>query len=104
MKTAKIYNQSVSANSTIDGSSFFPSAKFDEDGVVQISATNNPTIKIQGRASTEAPWVDIVLNAAGATSTTVNSGYFTIPLFPEMRATVTGPAAATAVVSIWLAD
>jgi hypothetical protein len=103
MKTTKIFGQTVPASTTVNGTAFPITAKFDEDGVVQVSTTNSPTVRIQGRASPEAPWINIVLNAAGDTSTTTAGGYFTLPLFPEMRASVTA-GVANAVVDIWMAD
>jgi len=102
MKTTKIFSATVPATTTVNGAAHQTQAKFDEDGIVQISVTNAPTVKMQGRAAPDAPWIDIILNAAGDKSTT-SDGYFTIPLFPEIRATVLA-GVANAVVSVWLAD
>lgn len=71
-----------------------------EDGVFQAQIhTGTATIKLQGRVAPTAPWADLTLNSAGATSATA-SGVFFVPLLPEMRVTVTG----TGTVSAWVGD
>jgi hypothetical protein len=77
-----------------------PKMLYNEDGILQIQVhSGSPVVVLQGRLSSDAPFVDVVLNSAGSTSATT-SGYFTVPLFPEMRCVITG----TASVSAWLGD
>lgn len=103
MRTALMFSQTVSASTTADGSVVQPRSKFDEDAIVQFDlSVTSSVVTIQGRATTTAPWVNIRLTPAGDTTTSV-SGYATIPLFPEMRASVTAGAAAVTA-NIWLLD
>ena len=77
-----------------------PKMLYNEDGVFQVQVhSGSPTVVLQGRLSPDAPFVDVALNSAGSTSATA-SGYFNVPLFPEMRCVITG----TASVSAWLGD
>ncbi len=86
MHIEKVYSATTQGTSP----SYFPTMKFDEDGVVQI-AHNTPglAVSIQGRLSPSLGWVTLRLDAAGLTASTT-SGYYLVPLFPEMRASVTG--------------
>lgn len=77
-----------------------PKMLYNEDGILQVQVhSGSPVVVLQGRLSPDAPFFDVVLNSAGSTSATT-SGYFNVPLFPEMRCVITG----TASVSAWLGD
>lgn len=90
-----------SATGASNGPSYFPTMKFDEDGVIQTNhITAGLTVQIQGRLGATMPWVTLRLDSAGTTSNTA-SGYFLVPLFPEMRAVVTG---ASGSVDIFIGD
>ncbi len=93
----------IGAGATVNSAVFAPTFRFDEDGIVQVGTiTGGATIKVQGRLSQAAPWVDIVLTSAGATTATA-AGYFLVPLFPEMRINVVaGGSGAT--LSVWFGD
>lgn len=96
MRVTRLFTESGAATS----STIEPKMLSNEDGIFQIQVhSGTPTVKLQGRLSSAAPWVDIALNVAGVTSAT-SSGYFMVPLFPQMQCVITG----TASVSAWLGD
>jgi hypothetical protein len=93
------------ASGTSNSDSFTPSFIFDEDGVVQMgtATAGTGTIRVQGRLSASAPWVDITLTSAGATShaiSTTTSAYYLVPLFPHMRVQVTASSSITGL-NVW---
>lgn len=102
MKTIQLFNQNVTTGQAVSGSVVAPVAKHNEDAIVQVSMSVACTVRIQGRSLPTAPWVNIRLTPAGDTSFTA-SGYGTIPLFPEMRADITG-GASTSDVQVWLVN
>ena len=96
MRVTRLFTTSGAASSEI----IEPKMIYNEDGVFQVQVhSGSPTVVLQGRLSSEAPFFDVVLNAAGATTIT-GSGYFTVPMVPQMRCVITG----TASVSAWLGD
>jgi len=97
MVITKVYSATTAGTSAV----FSPYMRFDEDGIVQINHTTaGLTVNIQGRLSPDCSWVNIVLNAGGLVNST-SSGYFLIPLFPEMRVNVTG---SSGVVDVYIGD
>jgi hypothetical protein len=96
MRITRLFTTSGAATSvTIE-----PKMNYNEDGIFQVQVhSGSPTVVLQGRLSPDAPFFDVVLNSAGATSATA-SGYFMVPLFTQMRCVITG----TASVSAWLGD
>lgn len=93
----------IAANATVNSAVFFPSFRFDEDGIMQVDIiSGSATVKLQGRLSNTAPWVDVVLNTSNATTATAD-GYFLVPLFPEMRVNVVAGASG-ATLSVWVGD
>ena len=96
MRVTRLFTTSGAATSAI----VEPKMIYNEDGVFQVQVhSGSPTVVLQGRLSSDAPFFDVVLNAAGATAIT-GSGYYTVPMFPQMRCVITG----TASVSAWLGD
>ena len=96
MRVTRLFTLSGAATSEI----VEPKMIYNEDGIFQIQVhSGSPTVVLQGRLSPDAPWFDVYLNSAGATSAS-GSGYFTVPLFPQMRCVITGSAS----VSAWLGD
>ena len=96
MRVTRLFTTSGAATSA----TFQPKMIANEDGVFQVQVhSGSPTVVLQGRLSTAAPWFDVTLNSAGSASATT-SGYFNVPLFPEMRCVITG----TASVSAWIGD
>lgn len=79
---------------------FQPKTKYNEDGIVQIQIGGTATVSISGRLSPTAPWVDIDLDGSGTTSVTA-SGYYNIPLFPQMRIT---SVSTSGINNIWIID
>ena len=98
-----VNNQTISASGTYNSDIFFPRFVYDEDGIIQIGTiTGGATVKLQGRLSPNAPWVDVVLTSAGAISATA-AGYYLVPMFPEMRVNVVaGGSGAT--LTVWVGD
>ncbi len=96
MRVTRLFTTSGAATSGI----VEPKMISNEDGIFQVQVhSGSPNVVLQGRLSSAAPWFDVALNPAGDTVAAV-SGYFTVPLFPQMRAVITG----TASVSAWLGD
>jgi hypothetical protein len=96
MRTTRLFTTSGAATSAI----VEPKMINNEDGIFQVQVhSGSPTVVLQGRLSSDAPFFDVVLNSTGTTSVT-GSGYFTVPLFPQMQCVITG----TASVSAWLGD
>ena len=94
MRNARLFTTSGAATSVV----IQPKLIANLTGVLQIQVhSGTPTIVLQGRISPDAPFFDVILNAAGATSATT-SGYYMVPLFAQMRCVITG----TASVSVWL--
>lgn len=84
------------ATGTVDGSTVqsFQDKQKSQYGVFQAEITDTATVKLQGRVSPGAPWVDVTsLTASGAEVVT---------LFPEMRGKVSSHSAGT--VNAWLKD
>ncbi len=102
MRSIVMFQNAVTTGQAISGNVITPKAIHNEDATVQVSMTVSCTVRIQGRSSPIAPWVNIRLTPAGDTSFTA-SGYGTIPLFPEMRVDITG-GASTSDVAVWLVD
>lgn len=107
MRVTKVFNAlSVGTSGTTDSAIVKCGMQNDEDGLLQVSITSTgatATLKVQGRIHSDAPWVDLKLDAVNTTTTA--SGYWLIPVFPEMRASVTGSGASgTATVNAWLGD
>lgn len=102
MKTAEIFNATVAIGATVNGSIFAPTAKHNEDAMVQVSMSTTATVSVQARSTPTAPWVNVRLTPAGDTNF-VTAGYGTIPLFPEMRVNVVGGVASSNIV-VWLVD
>lgn len=103
MRTIALLSGSIAGNTTSNGGVFYPKCLQNEDLVVQFQITGTATGSIQGRATPEAPWVNIRLNQAGET-TVGASGYRLIPAFPEMRAVGVTTTGSSATVNVWLAD
>ena len=96
MRVTRLFTTSGAATSAVVD----PKSIYNEDGIFQVQVhSGSPTVVLQGRLSPDAPWFDVTLNSAGSASATT-SGYFTVPLFPQMRCVITG----TASVSAWLGD
>lgn len=108
MRVTKLFNAvPVSNTGTTNSSVLQMRMQNDEDGIVQVQITSGgptATLKVQGRITSDAPWVDIKLDAVTNTQTNA-SGYWLIPIFPEMRMSVTGSGAAgTTTVDAWIGD
>ena len=82
---------------------FYPSRKSAGDwGVFQVSITNTATVTLRGRASSDAPWVDIhALDQSDVNGD--DSAHARVVLCAEMKATVSN-AASSPVISAWISE
>lgn len=99
-------NQNIASGATYTGPIFRPSFIDDEDGIFQVgtySGIGAASFALQGRLTASAPWVTIVLNSAGDTST-ADAGYFLVPMFPEMRVTVGASGGNVTGCNAWIGD
>ncbi len=108
MRVTKLFNNLAVSNSGTQTSAVLQTRMDnDEDGLLQIhvaSAGPVAVIRVQGRITSDAPWVDVILDNAG-TYEVAYSGYWLIPIFPEMRLSVTGAGSAgTTTVNAWIGD
>lgn len=108
MRVTKLFDAvAVSNTGTTNSSVLQMRMQNDEDGMIQVQITSGgptATLKAQGRIHSSAPWVDVKLDSVTNTQTT-QSGYWLIPIFPEMRLTVTGSGTAgTTTVDAWIMD
>ena len=108
MRVTKFFDAvAVSNTGTTNSSVVQMRMQNDEDGIVQVqipSGGPTATLKVQGRITSDAPWVDIKLDAVTNTQTNA-SGYWLIPIFPEMRMSVTGSGSAgSTTVDAWIGD
>ena len=108
MRVTKLFdNVAVSNTGTTNSSVVQMRMQNDEDGLLQVQMTAGgptATLKVQGRITGDAPWVDVALDSVTNTTTT-QGGYWLIPTFPEMRLTVTGSGTAgTTTVNAWIGD
>ena len=108
MRVTKLFNAvPVSNTGTTNSSVLQMRMQNDEDGIVQVQITSGgptATLKVQGRITSDAPWVDVRVDSSGTTDITA-SGYWLIPTFPEMRMSVTGSGSAgTTTVNAWIGD
>lgn len=83
---------------------YAPKTIFNSDGIVQVEIITDPftpgtSLKIQGRVSREAPWVDLDL---GGTTVAAASNYFVMPLMPEMRVVASSVVPTT--FRVWIID
>lgn len=108
MRVTKLFdNVAVSNSGTTNSNVVRMRMQNDEDGILQVQMTSGgptATLKVQGRITSDAPWVDVALDSV-TNSTTTQGGYWLIPTFPEMRLSVTGSGSAgTTTVNAWIGD
>lgn len=78
---ARLLNADASAS--VDSAAVnVPARERDAYRIVQVVISAAATVKIQGRAATDLPWVDVKEYTA--------DGADAVAMFPEMRASVTG--------------